>query len=129
MRGRIATMIALACAGCLAVSCADEPPRTSLEVKRYYAQRITQGIDFGLSGRLKAERYDPASLELFDVQLDETSDRILHARRGEIIVNPGRDTVLIRLHDVVAADAATGEMIELAGVSTDEMQLGFDVRP
>ena len=131
MRGMIARAVgATVLAGGVALTGCDRgETKSAIEVKRYYAQKIGDGIDFGLAGHLTASSYDPTTFDLIDVRLDESAERILHARRGEIIVNAQRDTVMISLHDVVVADMESGSMFEIAGVSTDEMPLGFDVVP
>lgn len=118
------TLAALSAAGC-----DRQPDRTALDVKRDYATRISEGMEFGLSGTIRAGRVDPATYELFDVRLEDADRRILHADRAEVIVNPNANTVMLRLFGVVSADSETGQLTEIAGLSTDEVKLGFNVRP
>ena len=109
-------------------SCGErQEPQTVAQVRETYSQYFLDGVDYGLSGRIKARAVDPVTKDLLDVTIEEIGARILHAERGEILVNAGTDTISIRLVGVVSADTESGELGTKPMFLTKEIALGFDV--
>lgn len=98
--------------------CAPDPNAglTPREIKERYARMLLEGASEGMSV-VKAERVDPATLELFDIRLED-GRRYLHADRAEILVSTELGAVSLRLFDVVTADEETGRMIAIEGFTT-----------
>jgi len=118
----------LGCLGALA-ACGEAPsPKTEAEVRAHYAGLFLEGVDYGLSGRIKAGSIDPATNDLLDVKIEEIGSRIMHADRGEIIVDARNDTVSLRLVGVTSADTESGALATAPMYLTEEIELGYDVR-
>ena len=100
---------------------------TASEVRQRYAQRFLEGVDYGLSGRITARAIDPDTNDLLDVNIEEVDKRILHADRGELIIDTRTDTLSIRLVGVTSADTETGLLDTKPMVLTEAIDLGFDV--
>lgn len=102
-------------------------PMSAAEVRTMYGEYFVYGIDYGLHGRIKARAIDPQTGDLLDVQIEEIDKRILHADRGEIVVNAATDSLTIRLVGVTAADIETGQLTTAPMFLTEEIPLDFDV--
>lgn len=126
---RTATILSLLASALLLAACSEHSGKTAMQVKREYAVKFQQGFDFGLSGTVRARSYDPVTYDLLDVQIENVESTLIHAKRAQIIINPEKDTMMLRLQDVVGADVDLGHMVEMEGFSTAEVPLGFDVRP
>lgn len=122
-------VIALACIASLPlVGCADSGEAQTVEqVRQRYAEQFVSGMDYGLSGRIKARAIDPATNDLLDVSIEEIDKRILHADRGEIIVDPVANTISIRLIGVTSADVESGVLDTAPMYLTEAIKLGYDV--
>lgn len=117
-------MLATALAGC-----AKEPEqRTVMQVKRDYARRLVEGMDFGDSGRIKAKSFDDRTLTLHSLTID-TDTQLLTAQRAEILVDPSTDTLRLRLHDVAGASTEAAGVSEMSEMTTSPITLGFDAVP
>ena len=96
-------------------------------MRAHYAKRFVEGMDYGLSGRIKAGSIDPATNDLLDVKIEEIGSRILHADRGEIIVDAHSDTLSLRLVGVTSADTESGALATAPMYLTEQIELGYDV--
>jgi len=92
-----------------------------------YANMFVEGVDFGLSGRIKARAFDPETKDLLDVRIEEIDSRILHANRGELIVDTRADTISLRLIGVTSADVETGMLMTVPMFLTEAIDLDVDV--
>lgn len=95
-----------------AAGCSEET-RTVSEVKRAFAMRAAEGeVEIGTSGRMAAGEVDRSTLDLLDVRFDiggaREQELLMHAERAEIIIDPDKDTMLIRFHNVTAATTEGG---------------------
>ena len=109
-------------------SCGDSSHKTADQVRAHYAARFLEGMDYGLSGRISARAIDPATNDLLDVSIEEIDASILHASRGEIIVNTEDNTISIRLIGVTSADVETGVLASVPMYVTEAIELGYDVK-
>ncbi len=112
--------------------CSKKPvQKTVIEIKREYAARLVEGMEFGASGRLKASSFDDRTYILHRVTIDSDTS-LASAERAEILVDVEADTLRLRLFNVVGADAGDdaadggGRIGETAEVTTEPMQLGVD---
>jgi len=119
----VAVLGALLCV----VGCGDTRPRTELEAKQEYAQRIVKGGSAGMAD-ISAAGFDPATLDLLDVEIYD-GQRTIRARRAEILISRELDTVSLRLVDVVAADPTPGveRVVAMESLTTDPVRLGYRV--
>lgn len=103
--------------------CAKDPNAglSSREVKERYARLLIDGFSHEMYV-VKAERADPATLELFNIRLDDGT-HYLHADRAEILVSTELGAVSLRLYGVVTADPDTGELHEIKGFTTEPTRI------
>jgi hypothetical protein len=101
--------------------------RTVEEVRLEFAQRIVDGVEFGLSGFIQAESFDETTLTLRHVRIDGGPDQIVAADAAEIIVDPAADTVSLRLVDVVGASVAGGGIGEADVKTAGPVKLRYNV--
>jgi len=101
--------------------------RTAADVRTMYADMFIEGVDFGLSGRITARAIDPITKNLLDVNIEEINSKILHANRGELIVDTNADTISIRLVGVTSADTESGVLTTVPMFLTEAIELDFDV--
>ena len=119
----------IACASVVIAGCEKRETRTVDQVQRTFAEGMVKGIDFGLSGRVKARAYDDQTFRLMDVSIDAGDDGIIHADYADIVVNVTEDTISLRLEGVVSASKVTGEMTETKSLVTAPVALHVDVIP
>ena len=124
---RTAALLSAAC--CALAGCGGAESRTAEEVKRDFAERLVEGMAFGLEGDVKAAGFDPVTYRLAEVRIDNGPDRIYHAEYAEIVVDPITDTVALRLRAVVGADAENGGLVEKRDILTTPVKAGFDITP
>lgn len=115
-------------------ACSKKPvQKTVIEIKREYAARLVEGMEFGESGRLKASSFDDRTYILHRVTIDSDTS-LASAERAEILVDVEADTLRLRLFNVVGTDAGDdaadggggGGIGETAEVTTEPMKLGVD---
>jgi len=112
--------ILLACALALASGCDGVWGGAALserDLRERYAMQLLEGAGVGFTV-ITAERYDPATGMLHDIRIED-GERMIHADRAELIISVERQTVSLRLHDVVGADHTTGAIISLDDMTTD----------
>ncbi len=104
-------------------ACAKDPNAglTPREIKERYARLLLDGAAHGMSV-VTAERVDPATLELYNVRLED-GKRYLHADRAEILVSTELGAVSLRLYGVVTADESSGVLTELPGFTTQPITI------
>lgn len=129
---RAAMAIGLGSALLVGAGCSEET-RTVSEVKRAFAMRAAQGeVEIGSSGRLAAGEVDRKTLDLLDVRFDiggaREQELLMHAERAEIIVDPEKDTMLIRFHNVTAA-TTEGGLTQEPVLVTESWPLSVNVVP
>lgn len=111
------------------VGCEETPAKNEREIRLDYIAKLKQGMDFGDSGMMSVESYDPQTLELEGIRIDDGSDAIARAERGELLIDVERDTLRIILHDVMRADAQSGRITKRARLETQPIPLEFDAVP
>ena len=126
---KLLTLTVLAVAMILCTGCQKRSSESAQEVKARYAALFAKGFPFGLSGTITAAGYDPVTYDLIDVSIETEDESLIHAKRAQIIINPEKDTMMLRLEGVVGADLELGHIFEMDGFSTAEFALGIDVRP
>jgi len=125
---RIRRVVAVLSLGLLVgVPSCGRDTETLASVKARYAQRFVEGIEFGTAGYVSAGSYDRATFRLADVRIDAGRDALMHADYAEILVDPARDTIQLRLEGVVGADAATGVLTERGLIITDPIKVGVNI--
>lgn len=127
MRARLVSISTLALALTLGGCGSKHEPMTAQQVRAKYAQHFVDGVDYGLSGRIKARAIDPETNDLLDVTIEEIDKRMLHADRGELIVDSRANTLSIRLVGVTSADIESGVLDTSPMYLTEAIELGFDV--
>ena len=125
---RPAILLALVSA-CALFGCDAGSVCTADEVKRDYASRFVEGIDFGLSGSIKAASYDAVSLTLHDVRIEDGIDHLYHADTADILIDTDKNTIALELVGVTGADAELGGLFQTSTVTTSPVRLSFDVVP
>lgn len=121
-------MIALLGAGSIA-GCSKKPEtRTVMQIKRDYAAKLIEGMTFGESGKIKAASFDDRTLVLKTLTIDSDT-QLMTAERAEMIVDPGADTLRLRLYGVVGAGTESPGIAERAEITTQPIELGFDAVP
>ena len=118
---RTLTRLALAAAllgAPLLTGCAEDPNAglSSRQIKERYARLLLDGVAHGMYV-ITADRADTATLDLFDVRL-ENGQTYLHADRAEILVSTELGAISLRLYGVVTADPETGKLISIDGFTT-----------
>lgn len=103
--------------------------RTAYQLKKDYVDAFMRGIEFGLTGYVKAEDWNSRSLDLIGLTLETNDGLLLHAERAEIVINVHRDTLALNLFDVTSADPISGELTTRSSVITPEIELGVDAVP
>lgn len=119
-----ARRLAMALAGAVALwaaGCGRGPALSADELRDDYARQLVKGVSGGFTV-IKAARYDAATGMLHDVRIDD-GERMIHAQRAEILVSTEKQTVSLRLHDVVGADETTGAWIDLEGLTTEPVRV------
>lgn len=111
-------------AGLLLPACSRET-KTVREVKEDFAIAMLDGFSEGFLD-IKAQSYDKETLELIDVSLYD-GQRMMHADRAEIVVDPDTNTAMIRLIGVVGVNTEGGTLIEMPGFVTDKIRLPYKV--
>lgn len=114
--------VALIGAGALA-SCEGKALRTEGQVVEDFAQRVLDGVDFGLSGHIEADKWDPDARMFTGVRIDGSDSQVASAERAEVIVNSYDATVVLRLHNVVFADSESGELVSRDVLVMDPIKL------
>ncbi len=104
-------------------SCERRAVRTETEVVEDFAQRVLDGVDFGLSGRIQADSWDTRTRMFERVRIDGSPDQIGTAERAELIVDRARFSVVLRLHGVMFADSESGSLVSREGLVTDPIML------
>lgn len=128
-RDRYARLILGAITLMVFTGCSKEPDRrTVVEIKRDYAQRLVQGIDFADSGRIRAASFDDRTFTLYTLTID-TDTQVMTARRAEIIVDVSTDTLRLRLYEVAGASTEAPGIVEMSETTTSEIKLDFDAVP
>lgn len=125
---RMALAMAVVVAACGLAACGERESKSVLEVRRHYAGAFREGVDVGLSGHIIARAVDPDTLDLIDLHIDEGMDRLIHADRAEILVDPASNTMRLRLHGVTNADVSVGLIVDEGVITTDAVKLGYEAR-
>ena len=124
--------MALLLSACAALSlggCSKKTEKiTVMQVKRDYAQKLVDGMEFGESGRIKAASFDERTFILQTVTID-SDEQVMTAKSAEMIVDPATDTLRLRLHDVAGASTEGEGIAELKEMTTSAIKLGFDAIP
>lgn len=108
--GRACAGVVLACAVLLA-SCGRGELRTESEIVEDFAQRVLDGLDFGLSGHIAADAWDAETRTFTGLRIDGGPDQIGTAQRAEVVVNAERRTLVLRVYGVAFADSESGQIV------------------
>jgi|GEM_PF-6681925 len=101
--------------------CGEEDVVTVSTVKRTFAEQAVTPVGAVSSlGSITAERFDAGTFDLRNVHVTMSDDFFLRAGRAELVVDPERDTMMIRFTDVMwttpTDGAAASESASLDGV-------------
>ncbi|MEM1424302.1 MAG: hypothetical protein AAGH64_09895 [Planctomycetota bacterium] len=128
--------LAFALACCLPLaSCGGQESLTVAETKERYAKSILDGAPVGAAWTVSADSFYTSTGTLVNVRMDDADGKYYAAERASIIVDPVRDTVALRLENVVMAHAQTDDasetsgVFETASVVTEPVRVPYDVRP
>ncbi len=106
-------------------ACSGGETKTVREVKEDFAIAMLEGFSEGFLD-IKAQSYDKETLELIDVSLYD-GQRMMHADRAEIVVDPETNTAMIRMIGVVGVNTEGGTLTEMPGFITDKIRLPYKV--
>ncbi len=130
-----ATILIGLCALTALSGCERREQLSVWETKVRYANSIVRGADVGIAWTINADAFDEEEGVLLAVRLDDGYGKYYFAERAQIIVDPKKDTVGLKLINVTGAVAADTKAAESSGVYqaaqilTEPVRVPYDIRP
>jgi hypothetical protein len=107
--------------GVVGVSGCEGESTVASDIEDRYVMAFLDGFWVGYKF-IRANDFDPVTMELIDVRIEDGSS-IIHADRAEILIDTESKTVSLRLYGIVGADPKTGSLIEIPEFTTEPKKI------
>lgn len=117
------------------VGCEGRETLSVWQTKVRYAESIVRGSEVGTAWTITADSFDENEGVLLAVRLDDGYGKYYFAERAQIVVDPVKDTVALRLEKVTAAVAADEKTANASGVyqspsiMTEPVRVPYNITP